>query len=73
MYVRLSLGAETLEVARFMGPKGILEASEHELRYSPQRGVDTGPSYYANSFSAKIREEYVRSRWHAEHDLEPGH
>jgi predicted dehydrogenase len=72
VYVRLSLGAETSEMARFMGPKGILEASEHELRHMPQRGVDTEPSYYANSFPAKMREEYDK-QWHAEHDPEPGH
>jgi predicted dehydrogenase len=72
VYVRLSLGAETPELARFMGPKGLLEASERELRYVPQRGVDTQPSYYANSFPAKMREEY-EEQWHAEHDPEPGH
>jgi predicted dehydrogenase len=72
VYVRLSLGAETPELARFMGPKGLLEASERELHYVPQRGVDTEPSYYANSFPAKMREEY-EEQWHAEHDPEPGH
>jgi predicted dehydrogenase len=72
VYVRLSLGAETPELARFMGPKGLLEASERELRYLQQRGVDTQPSYYANSFPAKMREEY-EEQWHAEHDPEPGH
>jgi predicted dehydrogenase len=71
VYVRLSLGAETPEMARFMGPKGILEASEHELRFSPQRGVDTEPSYYANSFPAKMREQYEK-QWRAEHYVEPG-
>lgn len=72
VYVRLSLGAETPEATRFMGPKGILEASERELRYSPQRGVDTEPSYYANSFPGKMRAEYEK-QWHAKHDPEPGH
>jgi predicted dehydrogenase len=72
VYVRLSLGAETPELARFMGPKGLLEASERELRYVQQRGVDTQPSYYANSFPAKMREEY-EEQWHTEHDPEPGH
>jgi len=72
VYVRLSLGAETPELARFMGPKGLLEASERELRYVQQRGVDTQPSYYANDFPAKMREEY-EEQWHTEHDPEPGH
>src|SRR5947209_13624880 len=67
VYVRLSLGAETPELARFMGPKGLLDAGEFELRHSPQAGVDTDPSYYAQSFPAKMREEYFR-QWHAEHD-----
>lgn len=67
VYVRLDLGAETPELARFMGPKGILEAGEFDLKYSPQAGVDTEPSYYASGFPAKMREEYVK-QWHAEHD-----
>jgi predicted dehydrogenase len=72
VYVRLSLGTETPELARFLGPKGILDASGFELRYSPQRGIDTAPSYYTSGFPAKMREEYVR-QWHAEHDPKPGH
>ena len=71
VYVRLGLGSETPELARFMGPKGILEAGETSLRYSPQRGVDTAPSYYANSFPREMHAEYV-SRWRAEHAVTPG-
>jgi predicted dehydrogenase len=71
VYVRLGLATETPELARFMGPKGILDATEFELRHSPQRGVDTAPSYYSSGFPAKMREEYV-TRWHAEHDPRPG-
>jgi predicted dehydrogenase len=67
VYVRLDLGCETQELARFMGPKGILDAGEFELRHSPQAGVDTDPSYYSASFPAKMREEYFK-QWHAEHD-----
>jgi predicted dehydrogenase len=72
VYVRLGLGCETPELARFMGPKGTLDASGDELRYSPQTGTDTEPSYYSGSFPAKMREEYER-QWHAKHDPEPGH
>lgn len=72
VYVRLGLGTETPELARFMGPKGILDAGGNELRYSPQTGKDTEPSYYSASFPAKMREEYV-SQWHAKHDPVPGH
>ena len=67
VYVRLDLGCETQELARFMGPKGILDAGEFELRYSPQLGVDLDPSYYSAGFPAKMREEYFK-QWHAEHD-----
>ncbi len=69
VYVRLSLGAETPESSRFMGPKGLLEVSGSELRYSPQRGIDTRPSYYSSSFPRKMRAEYV-AQWHASHDAE---
>jgi predicted dehydrogenase len=69
VYVRLSLGAETPEMSRFMGPKGILEVTSSELRYSPQRGIDTRPSYYSGSFPSKLRAAYV-AQWHATHDAE---
>lgn len=71
VYVRLSLAAETPELARFLGPKGILAAGENELRHSPQTGEDTEPSYYAYSFPEPMRSEYER-QWHAEHDPPPG-
>ncbi len=71
VYVRLGLGTETPELARFMGPKGILDATEFALRYSPQTGKDTAPSYYSSGFPQKMRDEYVR-QWHAEHDPKPG-
>ena len=71
VYVRLDLGCETPELARFMGPKGILDAGEFELRHSPQAGVDTDPSYYASSFPQKMRDEYFK-QWHAEHDPQLG-
>ena len=67
VYVRLDLGAETPELARFMGPKGIMDASGSELRLSPQRGIDLAPSYYSSGFPSKMREEYF-AKWHAEHD-----
>lgn len=71
VYVRLGLGTETPELARFMGPKGILDASGGELRYSPQLGVDTSPSYYSGSFPRKMRQEYVE-QWRAAHYVTPG-
>ncbi|MBZ5728716.1 MAG: Gfo/Idh/MocA family oxidoreductase [Acidobacteriia bacterium] len=71
VYVRLGLGTESPELARFMGPKGILDASENDLRLSPQRGVDTSPSYYSSGFPRKMRDEYFR-QWHAAHVATPG-
>ena len=67
VYVRLDLGCETDELARFMGPKGILDAGEFELRHLLQAGVDTRPGAYSYSFPRKLREEYHK-QWHAEHD-----
>jgi len=72
VYVRLGLGTETPELARFMGPKGILDATGSELRLAPQQGVDTSPSYYSGGFPAKMREEYTK-QWYAEHFVTPGH
>ena len=71
VYVRLGLGTESPELARFMGPQGILDAGEFDLKHTRQRGVDTAPSYYTSSYPGKMREEYVK-QWHAEHDVTPG-
>jgi len=71
VYVRLGLGTSTPEQARFMGPKGILEATEEGLLFAPQSGVDTSPSYYSGSFPAKMHADYVK-QWHAEHDPQLG-
>jgi predicted dehydrogenase len=71
VYVRLGLGTETPELARFMGPKGILDAAGSELRHSPQSGKDMEPSYYSGGFPAEMRQKYVKE-WHAKHDPSPG-
>ena len=71
VYVRLGLGTDTPETSRFMGPKGVLEATGGELRFGPQSGLDTSPSYYSASFPAKMRADYVK-QWHAEHDPQSG-
>jgi predicted dehydrogenase len=72
VYVRLSLAGATPELARFIGPKGILEATGTQLTYLPQTGQDTSPSYYTGSFPNKMREEY-KEHWYAEHPVTPGH
>ena len=71
VYVRLGLGTDTPETARFMGPKGVLEATGQVLSHSPQDGEDRYPSYYAGGFPRKMREEYV-AQWYAEHKTRPG-
>ena len=71
VYMRLSLGTEMPETYRFQGSKGILELTEFSLTYTPQAGVDTGPSYYASGFPHAMREEYFK-KWHQEHDAVPG-
>ena len=67
VYVRLNLGSATPETARFLGPKGVMEANGSEIRLSRQRGIDTSPSYYSGGFPAKLRAEYV-NQWLAEHE-----
>jgi len=70
-YIRLTLNAETPEVLRFLGTKGILELTERSVTFTPQLGVDTAPSYYSYGFPKALREAYVEE-WHREHDPEPG-
>jgi predicted dehydrogenase len=71
VYMRLNLGTETPEEYRFMGSKGILDLNGSGLTFTPQAGVDTAPSYYANSFPKSLHEAYVK-QWHKEHDPAPG-
>lgn len=65
--VRLTLDTDTPETTRILGSNGILEIKDDVLTCTPQRGIDTSPSYYANSFPAALRDQYDR-QWHAEHD-----
>jgi predicted dehydrogenase len=67
VYIRLGQSTETPETARYMGPKGVIEATEHGIHYSPQAGIDTAPSYYDSSFPEAMRAEYVRA-WHEKND-----
>jgi predicted dehydrogenase len=67
VYIRLGQSTQTPETARYMGPKGVIEATEHGIHYSPQASIDTAPSYYDSSFPEKMRAEYVRE-WHEKND-----
>jgi len=66
VYVRLDLGSATPEVARFLGPKGVMETDENIIRVNSQSGEDKEPSYYANSFPAAMRAQYVKE-WTEKH------
>jgi predicted dehydrogenase len=66
VYCRLGLGTETPALARYMGPKGILDANAFNLRFAPQPGIDLVPSYYASGFPHKMRAEY-ESNWYSDH------
>ena len=65
VYVRLGLGTETQELARFMGPKGILDTGELEIRHEEQPGIDLAPS--SDPFPRKMQAEYL-ANWHAKND-----
>lgn len=67
VYVRLGLGTETPEQARFMGPHGILDASGFGITYTYQTGKDNAPSYYDLSFPQPMRSQYERE-WHEKND-----
>jgi predicted dehydrogenase len=65
VYVRLGLGTESTEIARFFGPKGILDLQEFGMQLSPQTGIDMAPSYYAYGFPQAMRDEYM-NQWREE-------
>lgn len=65
--VRLTLGTDTPEVTRILGPKGILEVTDHTVILHPQLGVDSNPDYGLNGFPAAMHAAYEK-QWHAEHD-----
>jgi predicted dehydrogenase len=67
VYMRLNLGTEMPETYRIQGSKGLLEVDGSGLRFTPQTGKDSYPSYYTGSFPRAMREEYQK-KWHAEND-----
>jgi predicted dehydrogenase len=72
VYVRLGLGTETPETARFMGPGGIIEATEFGITYTHQTGKDNAPSYYDLGFPQPMRDQYEHE-WHQKNDPAIGH
>ena len=71
VYVRLDLGSATPEFARFVGPKGVVEADENSIRVYSQSGEDKEPSYYANGFPAAMRSRYEKE-WTEKHPRQFG-
>jgi predicted dehydrogenase len=71
VYVRLGLGTETPELARFMGPHGILDATGFGISYNYQTGKDSAPSYYDTSFPQPMRSQYERD-WRQKNDPPAG-
>ena len=69
VYMRLNLATAMPETYRIQGSRGLLEVTPSGVSFTPQLGVDTGPSYYAGSFPQAMRAEYARG-WHEEHDSE---
>ena len=67
VYMRLNLGTEMPETYRFQGSKGILEVDGSLVRFTPQAGTDSYPSYYTGSFPKAMRDAYVK-KWHEEND-----
>jgi predicted dehydrogenase len=67
VYIRLGQSTQTPETARFMGPKGMIEATGNAIHYSPQAGIDTAPSYYDSSFPEAMRAAYIHE-WHEKND-----
>ncbi len=65
--VRLTLGTDTPEMTRIMGPKGAIEVTANSVIYNPQLGVDSNPDYGLNGFPSVMHAEYEK-QWHAEHD-----
>jgi predicted dehydrogenase len=66
--MRVTLNTLMPEVERFMGPGGLLEVYKDSLTVTRQSGVDEAPSYYANSFPKKLRDEY-KKQWQEKHDF----
>ncbi len=72
VYMRLNLGTEMPETYRIQGSKGLLEVTGSEIRFTPQSGEDTSPSYYTGSYPGALRRAYEQ-QWHREHDPQLGH
>jgi predicted dehydrogenase len=65
VFMRVTLNTETPEVTRFMGTRGLLEIVNNELSFTPQDGLDHGPSFLSGTWPKKLRDEYL-AKWRDE-------
>jgi predicted dehydrogenase len=65
--VRLTLGTETPEITRIMGSHGVVEITNNSVTLMPQLGINTGTSYYSQSYPSALRKQYDQD-WHAKND-----
>jgi predicted dehydrogenase len=71
VYMRVTQASASPRVIRFMGTKGMLEASREGLTFTPQDGKDRGPSGFARAWPSELRNAYIE-QWHEENDPKPG-
>ena len=64
--MRVTLNTETPEVTRLLGTRGQLEIANNELTFTPQDGLDHGPSFLSNTWPKRLRDEYL-AKWREEH------
>jgi hypothetical protein len=69
--MRLNLGTDMPETYRIQGSKGLLEVTGGAITFTPQAGIDTGPSYYANAMPRALREAY-QAEWRRQNDPKIG-
>ena len=72
VYVRLDLGCETPELARFMGPKGILDAGEFDLQHYFAAGHRYWRRVTTPTASRRRCATLTVKQWHEEHDPQLG-
>jgi len=66
IYARVTLNTETPEITRIMGKGGLLEIKDGELTFTPQDGLDHGPSFMTGTWPSALREEYL-AKFRGEH------
>jgi predicted dehydrogenase len=71
VFMRVTLNTETSDLTRFMGTRGLLEIANNELSFTPQDGLDHGPSFMSGTWPRKLGEEYI-AKWRKENPYQHG-